>query len=975
MISHRHNIELYINKSLVELVPEGLKLRLNERLYIPTKTFSKQAEYSYTFNIPSTPTNDRILDYANSLPKLNKFNQYECKVYADGKLLFDGQIVIQGYDGTSKNYECNLVNIRIETMDDIFGDAVMTDAQWDVDFSGATTINTINSNMSEKYYFPLVSYGVFQKDYITKDEVGAEYTSKFVMDKYNKWWVETFYPSLNVLETIRKVYEWKGYTVDGSAFYDPYLSNIYASCNLASEQQPTYNLGNPLFGELHLTATWNNNSSTSGSSSGFGSNASSSFANSTGGLQQDLNFPYYRIKSWGFGNADMTDSRNYYNFSTIQFWNMLDSTNNQSGVTVHCQDTYMYEPKENVIVIPADGFYEINLSVQASLLNAGHTFQALQYTSYNAFWEPLSKRYLGDESKDIVEKNVTITKNLLENTPLEIQLIRNWDENIELIKGRKNVIYATGDPTRSTYNNFGQQFPNKEEWDTDYPHQDLYASVAPTVTDRITTKRYVTINQYGNFGGNKANKDGLTKTNTYGYMHRQGSVMPYDPAVSEAFICGFSSMGGGTVSVMRDGQSWSKETAINNEIFAQVNGMELIEKSGAGTKVTQTNYCANSYQNSSCSLTATTSSLNGSLKCCVYLKKNDILELVAVQRDYEGQKYACSANISLDIRAISPKHKVALNASTDFRYGIESEFPQKLNLFNFTNKETRISDWITSIKNAFNLDFIQNGKMISINANKNLRKNITYAVDLDDRANSYLTKTELIEYPREMSVKYKINKEEWGFEKTVPQEYINDDDWYKYGDSGYTVISLSNAPWNTSTQNVSTNFSYTYYDNFTWKEVVQNHYETGIQKEIRIPVIEKSEYMADGYGYEEAMKKDGYSMTQRFWYRQPRSTEFCHLNTIMNEKVWFSYPMNAWNGFNLSYKNTERSLLEYFDIHPLLSSNYAYVECYITSDEFTDLKNGALVHFDSDVYYVSEISGYDPSGDNMVTLKLIKKTD
>ena len=32
---------------------------------------------------------------------------------------------------------------------------------------------------------------------------------------------------------------------------------------------------------------------------------------------------------------------------------------------------------------------------------------------------------------------------------------------------------------------------------------------------------------------------------------------------------------------------------------------------------------------------------------------------------------------------------------------------------------------------------------------------------------------------------------------------------------------------------------------------------------ITIPVIEKAEYMAEGYG-DEAMKHDGYSMTQRF---------------------------------------------------------------------------------------------------------------
>ena len=230
-----------------------------------------------------------------------------------------------------------------------------------------------------------------------------------------------------------------------------------------------------------------------------------------------------------------------------------------------------------------------------------------------------------------------------------------------------------------------------------------------------------------------------------------------------------------------------------------------------------------------------------------------------------------------------------------------------------------------------------------------------------------------------MSVQYKIDTEEWGFELTVPLDHINADDWYKWGDSGYTVIQLNDDTYETSTQNTQTNFSYTYYDNFLWKDVQEDGTETSFSGlTITIPVIEKAEYMAEGYGYEEAMKHDGYSLTQRFWYRNQVSQEWVWLSSILangrREYVDLTYPMNQWNGFNLSYKDSEKSIAtEYFNIYPMLSSNYVTVEVYLTPEEYKAIKGGALVHYDSDLYYCSEINGYDPSGSNLTKLKLIKK--
>lgn len=999
-ISSNHYIELYVNGNLLELESQdSLNLRINDVLFNPTKTTTTQATYSFSFDIPATPSNNKALDYANNLSKLNKFQtRYNSQVYADGELIFDGSLTVQKYSAKEKKYTCNLVNIKVNTLEDIFGDSVMSSLHWDIDFDGAPTINDVNYDTNTKYYFPLVAYGVFQKNYVSTDSVGSVYTAKNKIDKYNKWWVESFCPSLNVVETMKRAFESKGYTVGGSVFSDPNFSQLYASCNLGDEQVPIYNVGHPKFGSVSIDLTWNN------------------YDNNVRGLEQDLKFPYEAVKP--ATNASNSNASTEYNFNTIEWWNMMDSTNN-SGVTITLnQDTYMFDPNEQVIVIPCDGWYRINLSCQASL-SGTPSGTVLQWT--NTFYE-------GDEMTqrevDIYGNNATFLKYF----PLEIQLIRNYDDNIELIKGKHNVIYNTGNPNQFDYHYEGDSYTsstyvNKEEWDTEFPHQDSWASKVPTKDNSLLENataqraRFIESTNYGaeqnivsyGYGVNTVNRrsgsndrhrddTGTTTTrryrtvtnNTYGFMHKDNAVMPYDQIVSEAFICGFSTMSNGTVSVAKNGRSWSPLSSTNNRVMSNVEGLQLYKKASDGFSVQDTDYCQNTYKDApNGTVTATQNTMNGSISCCMYLNRNDILQLVAIQRAFEQygsnnpKVYAASASCHVDITVLTDRTEAQLRGDENWGYYSSTEFPTKLNLFNFTNNETKISEWIENIQKAFNLEIINQGNTVEINTQKGVNKSITYAVDIDDRVSNEEVESEYISYPKEMAIKYKIDTDEYGFELTVPPEHINDegDEWKKWGDSGFTVIKLSDDSYETSKSEVSTNFSYTYYMDFDFYQMLSGGtVESSAATKIRIPVIEKSEYMAEGYSYDESMKHDGYSFTQRFWYRDQLSSDYVYLSSILSngtrEIIDLTYPMNSWLNFNLSYKDTEESIAsEYFNIHPMLASNYVNVETYLTPQEYKLIKNGALVHLDSDLYYTSEISGYDASGRNKTKLKLIKKVD
>lgn len=1015
MVTNNHYIELYINKELIELESQdSLNLRINNVLFNPTKNTTTQAEYSFSFDIPSTPSNDKVLNYANNLSQTNKFHtRYSSQVYADGDLIFDGSLTIVEYNASKKMYRCNLVNIKINTIDEIFGSMKLTDLSWEVPFSGAPSINEVNSDMSSKYFFPFVSYGVFQKHWVTKDEVAADYTPKFDIDKYNRFWIESFYPSLNMMEMLRQAFIQKGYIVGGSAFADPNINNIFCSTNLADEQSPLYNLGNPKFGHLDVSTTF--------TTTGYG------------GYQQELNFPYYRVKTIE-ATGEGINTTTEYNFNTVNLYNAF------SGGTVSiASPSYMYDPNEKVIVIPADGFYKVEMTVDSTLNTTG-SIEAAQWTT-------------DDCIRDLAERDVTMPVGFFYDiTPIEVHLVRNYDDNLELIKGKWNTEYKTGNPTQTT-RSCTFVYDNVSTWETCFPHEDPYNAQIPTETNDLQMKNtrsglggrrdsnsfgasglqqdengnYSSGNddtsESGNFSGRRGGTRGTSSfggsgsgRNPFGTSSRKWSytnlgyvyddtnesstagqvrhtnLMCYDQVVSPAFICGISTMSSGVTAVMKNGYSWSKTSSSKNEAFypevgykhvyvtsgtVEEGGGEIVEEDGNG-------FNKNSYINTPISYTQmSNTAITGYVSCMVWLNKNDVVEPMIVQREYHTEignnvGYSTTTNINIKLTAFSDRHYYTIKGENQNRYEAESEFPVNLNLFNFTNKDTKVSDWIKNIKTAFNLEITQDGSNIDIDTNKGIKKTITNAIELDNRVNSDEVKSEYISYPKEMSVQYKTDIEEYGFETTVPEDHINDDDWYKYGDSGFTIINLSDDSYETDTQNTSTNFSYTWYCPFTWKEVIYDStsgfVETGNEALISIPVIEKSEYMAEGYGYDEAMKHDGYSFSQRFWYRQEPSQQYVFLSDSMHEQIYLTYPTNSYDGFHLSYKDFEKSIVsEYFNVSPMLSSNYVTLDAYISPQEFLQLKGGALCHFDSDLYYTSEISGFDPSGSNPTTLKLIKK--
>ena len=947
------NYILEVNGEDLDLGVNNMDVRLNNQRFDPIFNKSVENEYSFSFEIPSTPKNNRIFNYADNLSKQSKFNyRYPVKLYVDETLIFEGHLIINSYSYTNKTYKVNLVVVKVYDASSMFGSHVLSDLVWEVDYQGASTINAINASGSAKYKFPLVSYGKWQKVPYYTDDVASDYTSNLLIDDYCRFWHNSFPPSLNMMEVIKRLFEqFGGVNVGGSAFSDPYLNNIYMSYNIGTEQDPLYNLGNEKFGRVHI------------------SNATVSTTGNNDKWTQELKFPYRKVKE-AINSGQTYTGRTEYNFSNVILHNILG----HGTITEPC---YMYDPNEVMIVVPADGFYEITLEVSGSMDAPNTTFQCPQwYTSY------VHDEEMKDPS-DTHPHMVTFTKDFNAETPIEIQLVKNYSDSVELIKGKKNVCYMTGDPTQQSYTYQGGSYqggtyPNKKEWETDFPHQALYASELPTEENGITRAAIESIENNNNSGG-RSGFGGARTFETYyngmmGYMHRDNATHAYDAAVNPNFLCGFSSMdGGNTVSVLKDGYSYDRGNVDENHVFAKVDGMERVVKdlsTGAYVK-TATTLNKNEYNNAPSNyFSASRTSFSGKVTCCVWLEQNDKLELLAVTRDFNGQKYGVTINYDLDVRAISPRFWKLTKNDPNFAYGMQTEFPYNLNLGNFLNNETQISDWIENIKNTFNLTITRDGNNVTINSNTaaNLTKSIT-AIDLDKKVNTYKSdvSSDSIDFPSKMGVEWNISTDEFGYEMTVPLEHINESDWEDWGDKGSTIISLSN-PMNENEQIENVDFSYCWYYPFTYTMDDNNVV-------MDIAVIAQSENMVDDlHDANNTMVKDGYSLTQRFWYVQQPIQYSLPLASNGNEEVDITLTQNNYDAFNLSFKTNEKSIFTTYFNGSLITntSNYVKIKAYLTAEEYKALKGGAMVKFDKDLYLVQDINGYDPSGKEECTITLYK---
>lgn len=956
MIQKNHKVNLVVNNQIVELENEkSLNLRMNNIIYDPTKISSTQAEYSFSFDIPITPKNTRIFDFANILSKVNKFTKlYEAVVYGDGNEIFRGQLRIASIEDS--RFKCNLVSVKVNKIEDIFGDSTMNQISWYVPYEGIDTIDSVNKDMTTDYYFPLVCYGVFQKKpRATYSNEYNAYSSKYLFDKYNLWYPETFTPSVKLTELIKKMFEQKGYNVTGDIFEDDIAKDIYLSTHLADKQIPIYNVGNPTQGAIEVnfkmwTGKWKST----------GTHTSSSYVHN---LSYNLMYPY--------DYAGYVDGSKTYNFTQVIITEAFKTAYEYQASMPH--DTrvdYLYGTefsqnndnlyRDGYIVIPADGAYKIEMDIDIDISDNEAQEGALIY-----------------EGGQQVQKTVSHS---WEGMPVEVQLTRNSNDT-ELIHGYDGKICTV----------YPHEAPNTAQTNTTgtRPGGTSTGGGRPGNMGQGTGsyRRSRSIESYGAYESDPDTPD--PEDFNMGFMPKQGYMMCYDQLANPNFICGFSSIGN-CPSVIKNGYSWSSETDVEMHSRYNCGGYYGVNWDSTNSEYNwkSTTFNSNNYPGAPLDFVQD----NGAFKkkchvsCVVWLNRNDMLSLKVVERMYEGATYKDDrwpdreaqydphyfsvVSGSVKVSAYSPN--VGDLTSTDLNYNNDTKFDKDLNLGQFLNKDVKQSDFINNFIKAFNLNVQQNGNNVNLNKNYIDFTRMLTPINLDNRVYNKNITIEPIDYPSSMRINYNIDDEEAGFYNSVPYPEINYDNWKDYADVGSEKVQMTSNEDAQESDATLTN-SYTWYANFKYNKYADDNTTILNVINLSLPIISKDEYMIENYKYEESMKVDGKGLPQRWWFRQPVNMDV-QFETVNHAFVNPSIPINTKDGFTLNYKNDDNTLLtRYFNITAYTSSDMIEFECYLSPDEYVLLKKGAPIQINSDIYYTCSITGYDPSGSNAAKIKAMKK--
>lgn len=914
-------VEITINDSIIEL-SDNASITLSSTLMTIGKIDSLSGEYSFSFDIPTTPRNNRILGFKNDLDTLNKFNvNYNVVINVDDTQIFQGSLLINSID--KENYKCNVFINKTNTLTDIFGESTLNEIEWDVDYKQDITINEENAKENPEVIYPLVSYGHFQRE-----EVNGKYTSIFNIDETTKLYNENFLPAPNLLTLVRKCFESKGFTVEGDIFSDELLKKIYLSTNISDKQDFLYpygqTQGDKAMGFISLNGTFKNYSSS---------------VVQAPHLTYDLEDPQFPVRDTDEVKYNWTAVYSYNIFNILE----SNSENGQYGKwgPKYPDGNYTSMWAKNRIVIPTNGYYKVELNLGIKSNNASFA----EYKHPNGSTSVTMQKWVKpDRNRPAELQDVEIGVNC-DEMYMELHLLKNTDAAEYLAIAPHTYLEYITSPER--YNRYSA-----------YPHE-KYSTRVESTED----------NPYPG-----------------GYIPESGNTLNFDPSVNPNFVCGITKTGPYVyTSVAKNGRSWDSTCADMNKTKSNVSPYYGLKQSwpssGGGTTrpgmqttpEMTADYGANHLTNAAENTIETANTkFDSNIEMIMYFEKNDWLQLHMLTRafDYPYAAGTSSRNTVSDapvefpfevrVSAFSPAD-VPFESDEIFDWNKPSRFPKKLQINSFLNSETKISDFIENFIKTFNLSYNQANNTITINTQKKDNSK-TSTIDLSNRYIDY--DFEKIDYPYSIQVKFDINDEEYGYVNSVPDDKIDLPDWKSYADVGSEKIILNGME---GEDEVKSNFSYCWYKDF-------NVITDTVNDKVNIPIIAKDEWMLDGYDIAENMKHDGYSLKQRMFIKGDVNENITYGLYDINGSLQIKHLQlkNLTNDFELSFKkySTDNNtiLKRFFDTDYSTNVHYFNLTCYITANEYRLLKNGTNVIFNDNEYKVVEI---EYSSDGECSLKLV----
>jgi hypothetical protein len=330
------NIELYIGDRLCDIGnPENLGIYLKRVFIKPSELSVKDAQKSYEISLPATATNNEIFNYTNVEEVQGKFKVYDkARLYIDGILILDGKFRMSQI--TRDAYIGNLGVPAAKTVKDIFGETMMNQAgKWLINnFTGFDSISNFNTDNYDKnkygniapVIFPLALYNLLPK---SPKENGV-YTDKDLYDKSVTLGMEDFFPSVNAIQMLQKIFENAKYTLTGSAVNDERLKSLYVSYKNPNDYEFDWGVSSMI-----LTGSWRH------------------YRSQTGEMETKFS---------------LNQDKNQYTC------NVFDSKNNASKIESDAGGNIRRKDTRTSIIIPRTGLYKIRLYAYTAMLDDNKNF-------------------------------------------------------------------------------------------------------------------------------------------------------------------------------------------------------------------------------------------------------------------------------------------------------------------------------------------------------------------------------------------------------------------------------------------------------------------------------------------------------------------------------------------------------------------------------------------------------------------------
>ncbi|WP_289291352.1 hypothetical protein [Bacteroides sp. 41_26] len=265
----------------------------------------------------------------------------------------------------------------------------------------------------------------------------------------------------------------------------------------------------------------------------------------------------------------------------------------------------------------------------------------------------------------------------------------------------------------------------------------------------------------------------------------------------------------------------------------------------------------------------------------------------------------------------------------------------RIDLFKFMPQNEKVSDFIDNLCTTFNLRIVDAGDNTFF-LEKGVPKIWNQYVDLDGIGAVAKRSNSALNLPSQFILSFTVNEDEEGY-------YVN-------GNTGVSGSITTGAIEGNPTEQKSP-FSYNWFKRIKKDKAF-----------LDLPVISKHEVWTEDRAYKDAMEEKYTDLAQRFWFYGGI------FSADINGKSVFLAKVTNTKGLILSYENKKFTILDlYFATLVNADSHYTEIECYLSPVHYEMLKNYKKALFNHDIYYVAELSGYDPTGRNKTKVKLIKK--